>query len=87
MFSFPVDAERQHPLFCHQEPQRRQIQTGTFSVPATRPSANSPQLVDVCKGLQYLHIQDIVHGDLKGVCVSLFSCRRRVQLIRFRITC
>ena len=25
------------------------------------------QLVDVAKGLQYLHICDVIHGDLKGV--------------------
>ena len=39
-----------------------------FSLSAIATLANSPQLVDVCIGLQYMHAQDIVHGDLKGVC-------------------
>jgi len=43
---------------------------GSLSI--TGPSVYSLQLVDVCKGLQYLHEQDIVHGDLKGV--GAFPC-------------
>ena len=39
-----------------------------FSLSAIGTLANSTQLVDVCRGLQYMHAQDIVHGDLKGVC-------------------
>ena len=53
-----------------------------------RALANPSQLADVCKGLQYLHEQDIVHSDLKGVRVSpFFSCRGRVESVCFRITC
>jgi hypothetical protein len=29
-----------------------------------------PQLKDVAKGLIYMHDQEMVHGDLKGVSVS-----------------
>ena len=28
------------------------------------------QLIDVAKGLQYLHLRDVIHGDLKGVSTS-----------------
>ena len=31
------------------------------------------ELVDVAKGLQYLHLSDVIHGDLKGV--SLCHCQ------------
>ena len=27
------------------------------------------QLEDVARGLEYLHKSDIIHGDLKGVCL------------------
>ena len=30
--------------------------------------AHDAQLLDVAKGLEYLHGLDIAHGDLKGVC-------------------
>ena len=67
MFNFPVDAKRQHPRFRHQEPPHQPIQTGRLSASPIGSLANPRQLVDVCSGLQYLHEQDIIHGDLKGV--------------------
>jgi serine/threonine protein kinase len=30
------------------------------------------QLLDICHGLQFLHSHDVIHGDLKGVCVFAF---------------
>ena len=30
----------------------------------------APQLLDVSKGLGYLHSRSVIHGDLKGVCVT-----------------
>jgi len=36
--------------------------------------------VDVCGSIQYLHEQDIVHGDIKGVGISnFFSLPKHVQ--------
>lgn len=72
MFSFPMDGEWQHPKFRHQQPPHRPIQTGWLSLPEIWALSDSPQLVDICIALQYLHAQDIVHGDLKGVRVFLF---------------
>ena len=31
------------------------------------------QLLDICHGLQFLHSYDVIHGDLKGVCVLIVS--------------
>jgi serine/threonine protein kinase len=28
----------------------------------------TPQLLEIAEGMEYLHYQDIIHGDLKGVC-------------------
>ena len=37
------------------------------SVPSCNESSLSRQLVDVARGLRYLHLCDVIHGDLKGV--------------------
>ena len=37
------------------------------SVPSCNESLSSRQLVDVARGLRYLHLCDVIHGDLKGV--------------------
>lgn len=37
-------------------------------------SLHTLQLLDVIKGLLYLHDGDIVHGDLNGVCIKHSSC-------------
>ena len=39
--------------------------------PLTKPDQRSIQLVDVANGLTYMHGLRMVHGDLKGVKVSL----------------
>ena len=46
----------------------------------------SPQIVDVTKGLQYLHLNRVVHGDLKGVREHSFHDQFRVMTVRVRIT-
>ena len=32
------------------------------------------QLLDISRGLSFLHSLEIVHGDLKGVCLVFFPC-------------
>lgn len=34
-------------------------------------ASSCPQLLDIAKGLGYLHSHNVIHGDLKGVCVTL----------------
>ena len=42
-------------------------------VPSCNASLLSYQLVDVARGLKYLHLCDVIHGDLKGVRVLSLS--------------
>ena len=39
------------------------------------------QLLDISRGLSFLHTLEIVHGDLKGVCLGLFPCHALVNSI------
>ena len=43
------------------------------------------QAIEVARGLQYLHGNEIVHGDLRIVCRASF-CAERATLTQFRIT-
>lgn len=46
-------------------------------------SAIAHALIDVLRGLKYLHEVDIVHGDIKGANVMLKSVHKTVSPVKF----
>lgn len=46
-------------------------------------SAIAHALIDVLRGLKYLHEVDIVHGDIKGANVMLKSVHKSVSPVKF----
>lgn len=59
---------RQYVLDC---PQADRLQPVCILAPPRHPTfiLTLRQLLDICHGLQFLHSHDVIHGDLKGVCV------------------
>ena len=46
-------------------------------------SAIAHALIDVLRGLKYLHEVDIVHGDIKGANIMLKSVHKSVSPVKF----
>ena len=65
--SIRVDAERKRAGLCWEESGRQSVAISVSTRSRTGLELTRLQLLDISRGLSFLHSLEIVHGDLKGV--------------------
>jgi len=76
-----MDAERERAGLRGEKPRSQSITIGVCAREHIGFELTQFQLLDISRGLSFLHALEIVHGDLKGVRFNLFP--RIPRLVEF----
>ena len=70
MHCIPVDAEWKRARVRWEKPRSQSIAIGVLGRKRFESELTRVQLLDISRGLSFLHSIEIIHGDLKGVSID-----------------
>ena len=76
-----MDAKRKRARLRCRKPGRQSITIGVLTQKCVGIELTQAQLLDISRGLLFLHSLEIVHGDLKGVCLCFFSWHTSISSV------